>query len=139
MPLRVLDAFMPEQLGFFLQRDALLKQVHGKRVPEPVTHHVSVIGNLGGIKARLNIVLGPIFGDALLIPVAGPKDVLGFHSPRSAARQSAKGHCSDNAALTSSVQTDFDDHESPSNSGSGVVQGMSPGGQTSAGNAGIRA
>jgi hypothetical protein len=54
MVLRGLDAFMPEQLGDFFQRDALLQQVDGERVSEPVTHHVSVIGNFGGFKAGLD-------------------------------------------------------------------------------------
>jgi len=41
MLFRGLDGLMAEQFGDFLQRDAILQEVHNECVPEPVTHHVT--------------------------------------------------------------------------------------------------
>ena len=40
------NRFVAEQLGYFLQGDAFLKQVHGERVPQPVAPHVTIAFNL---------------------------------------------------------------------------------------------
>jgi hypothetical protein len=69
------NRFVAEQLGYFLQRDALFKQIHGERVPEPVAPHVPIAFNSRRLKSWNDKPFAPISGYALFRSLARPEEV----------------------------------------------------------------